>query len=798
MERSSFDSQAVLKFNAGERHPGSEERQDPFNFLLTTQNADGGWSFPKSKDSDVYVTALVSVTLQELAKLPRNLFARLQLAEAIRKSVGFLISRQNGDGGFGPSPSSPHETALACVALAEARVDPSVLSAAAGYLHSTQLANGSWRDEPYLTALASQALSRIVRDGTEREAASGWFAAGLSAAVLPSPVKTDGNESPDLGYLDAPYIRMGEGLSGAADQGEGRTPYREGKVSIVARRKSGYLSQSDGEMGFLAETPDRGLFVDGGANDERNEDVTFAGRVPGKTGEEQDTTVDNLSGPNTDFQSEPDTDASGPNDGAAGDGGDLHRTTTTTVAKEKKELASLRPKTAATRDGIVMTAFGQWPSGFYKSILAFSGGVFDGKNVWMIPANAQSVVRVDGRTGAMTAYNRWPEGFKKGSRAFSGGVFDGKNVWMIPANAQSVIRLDPETGTMTVYDDWPSGFKKGGHAFAGGVFDGRNIWLVPSYAQNVIRLDPETGTMTVYDDWPSGFKKGGHAFSGGVFDGKNVWMIPANAQSVIRLDLEDGSMRAYQDWPSGFSKGEYAFAGGVFDGKNIWMIPYYSDRVVVMEIGAGGMEGVDRRPPEIDKGEYAFSGGVFDGESIWMIPLNADGLVRISKTTKEITRYHQWPAGFTKGVNAFAGGVFDGKNIWMIPSDSEKIISSQPAPIDAGSVGEHLCEKETDGDEPFCEIVAPTVTIGAEPVVVASSPATPIGKHISEDARAEAEDSSVIVQPNPVYRGLTALVTYDIVDVRPDCIDAITQVIIPLGKPPALPGDSQSLTFSGL
>ncbi len=333
---------------------------------------------------------------------------------------------------------------------------------------------------------------------------------------------------------------------------------------------------------------------------------------------------------------------------------------------------SIPPNPLAVRT--VMTGYGEWPPGFYKNVLAFAGAVFDGECVWMVPANADSVVRVDTRTGEMSAYNRWPEGFRKGNLAFAGAVFDGECVWMVPANADSVVRVDTRTGEMSAYNRWPEGFSKGGHAFAGAVFDGECLWMVPSYADSVVKLDTGSGEMTRYNEWPKGFAKGGYAFAGGVFDGRYIWMVPANADSVVRVDTRTGEMSAYNEWPAGLGKIEYAFAGGVFDGRHIWLIPYYADRVVRIDRESGEMTGHHRRPEGLGKVEYAFAGGVFDGQGIWMIPLNADRVVRMDKDTGEATEYPEWPQGFIKGVNAFAGGVFDGECIWMVPSYADRVV----------------------------------------------------------------------------------------------------------------------------
>ena len=274
----------------------------------------------------------------------------------------------------------------------------------------------------------------------------------------------------------------------------------------------------------------------------------------------------------------------------------------------------------------------------------------------------------------MTGYGDWPKGFYKNVLAFAGAVFDGQSIWMVPANADSVVKVDRQTGEMTAFNRWPEGFAKGGHAFAGAVFDGQSIWMVPSYADSVVKLDTDSGEMTRFNRWPEGFAKGGYAFAGGVFDGRCIWMVPANADSVVKLDTSTGEMTGYNQWPEGRGKVEYAFAGGVFDGRCIWMVPYYSDRVVRIDTDTGEMTGHHRRPDGLGKVEYAFAGGAFDGQSIWMVPLNSDRVVRIDKDTTDVTEHTGWPQGFTKGVNAFAGGVFDGECVWLVPSYADRVV----------------------------------------------------------------------------------------------------------------------------
>jgi len=119
--------------------------------LLATQNDDGGWGFYKGDESNVYMTALVSMTLQQFS-------LTLDIATAINKATDYLIAHQNADGGFGTDLSTVYETALSYIALVGVTTDNTVLGNAVNYLTAAQSADGSWNDDPYSTALAIRAL----------------------------------------------------------------------------------------------------------------------------------------------------------------------------------------------------------------------------------------------------------------------------------------------------------------------------------------------------------------------------------------------------------------------------------------------------------------------------------------------------------------------------------------------------------------------------------------------------------------------------------------------------------------
>ena len=128
--------------------------QSAINYLLSTQNTDGGWGFYQGDDSNVYMTAMVSSTLQQFQRTT-------SIATAINKATSYLIAHQNMDSGFGSDGSTAYETAYAYIALVMETTNNTVLDNAINYLISTQLPNGSWEDDPYSTALALRALANV-------------------------------------------------------------------------------------------------------------------------------------------------------------------------------------------------------------------------------------------------------------------------------------------------------------------------------------------------------------------------------------------------------------------------------------------------------------------------------------------------------------------------------------------------------------------------------------------------------------------------------------------------------------
>ncbi|HEY6874539.1 MAG TPA: CARDB domain-containing protein, partial [Geobacteraceae bacterium] len=127
-------------------------------YLLTTQNPDGGWSFSQDDDSNAEDSAQV---LSALAQYKDT----YDLQPPMSSAAAYLRSKQNPDGGFGSGQSTVYETALALIALIESgQGQTQPLLNAVNFLTASQLADGSWNDDPYATALALRALAHVKPD----------------------------------------------------------------------------------------------------------------------------------------------------------------------------------------------------------------------------------------------------------------------------------------------------------------------------------------------------------------------------------------------------------------------------------------------------------------------------------------------------------------------------------------------------------------------------------------------------------------------------------------------------------
>jgi hypothetical protein len=125
--------------------------RSPIDYLVASQNGDGGWGLSKGSDSNIYLTSRVLMTLAKYA-------AHFDLETLIINSIGWLKGQQKLSGASGTGDGSIYETAFTYIAMAH--VDPSSSEAqnALIYVVNNQQSNGSWNNKAYDTAVSLWAL----------------------------------------------------------------------------------------------------------------------------------------------------------------------------------------------------------------------------------------------------------------------------------------------------------------------------------------------------------------------------------------------------------------------------------------------------------------------------------------------------------------------------------------------------------------------------------------------------------------------------------------------------------------
>lgn len=135
-------------------HEGSTAAvQKGVDYLISVQNEDGGWSGASGGPSRIGVTAEVVRALKA---------AGGQDLPTLDKTLSWVASKQNGDGGFGDGKSTIHQTASLLIALTDYGALDRIESEQAGqYLLERQTVDGSWAGSTYATALAVAALKNF-------------------------------------------------------------------------------------------------------------------------------------------------------------------------------------------------------------------------------------------------------------------------------------------------------------------------------------------------------------------------------------------------------------------------------------------------------------------------------------------------------------------------------------------------------------------------------------------------------------------------------------------------------------
>ncbi len=193
------DTSFALKATAAAGYSEPTVISGAIEYLKSGQNADGGWG-GDDKDSTVEATANVLSAFNAYRE-------EYKLDEYIERGIAWLLQKQNSDGGFGNSPSTVYDTAVATLVLRELDVSTGVTNNALNYILGLQSEDGSWYESPYQTALAVAAVWKATVDPDLSVSAEDITFIPSSVTALPSDVVINA-EIWNLGRTAVPQARV--------------------------------------------------------------------------------------------------------------------------------------------------------------------------------------------------------------------------------------------------------------------------------------------------------------------------------------------------------------------------------------------------------------------------------------------------------------------------------------------------------------------------------------------------------------------------------------------------------------
>ena len=256
-------------------------------------------------------------------------------------------------------------------------------------------------------------------------------------------------------------------------------------------------------------------------------------------------------------------------------------------------ITGVQSSAFATFDGVNMWVSGQGSSGTLAKISPDGvstvlggigsypyGQVFDGKNIWVLGNNAETIIKVE-PNGTTTPYP-----LPINNPIF--GAFDGTNIWVTDGTSNAVVKVAPD-GTPTAY----TGAVSNPYGIA---FDGQNMWVANSTDGSVSKIDP-SGVMTNYPI------PGVSQSYGIAFDGANMW-VTSPIEGAVTEVAPDGSVIATY----------FGIPGAIwiaFDGTNMWVVSN-----TVGDVTRVAPDGSFISYP----GVTGFSNGIaFDGQNMWVV-----------------------------------------------------------------------------------------------------------------------------------------------------------------------------------
>ena len=177
--------------------------------------------------------------------------------------------------------------------------------------------------------------------------------------------------------------------------------------------------------------------------------------------------------------------------------------------------------------------------GFIPGTYSFCGGIIDANGyIWPIARGASNLLKINTDPAYAGDIEKiaWSGGYSWVNEAFTGGAFDGRYAWMIPYEADCILRVDTTDGSMKTYNNamltstWLPNYNPGVCSFVGAAFDGKNIWLSPFNADRIVCITQDVEVDVVLS------KKLNNTFpdngSQKLYENTNISVLAKNDQMI--------------------------------------------------------------------------------------------------------------------------------------------------------------------------------------------------------------------------------------------------------------------------
>jgi hypothetical protein len=139
--------------------------------------------------------------------------------------------------------------------------------------------------------------------------------------------------------------------------------------------------------------------------------------------------------------------------------------------------------------------------------------------LWLLQNNSSNIIIWDPEKNEVSQFDKWPKVFKGGNIPFSSGTYDGEFVWLIPHDANSVIKISKNTLEVSIMlsklkkSEWSvlnssypfdsvqrnKSLRESHALFTGAIIHEDWIWLSPNAASAMIGFHLVTGEVKRFE-----------------------------------------------------------------------------------------------------------------------------------------------------------------------------------------------------------------------------------------------------------------------------------------------------------